>query len=293
MIGESSSRMLQNYIDRELVGLSPLPDQLLHLCDMAKRNEATSSEIIRLTAGLPKASTKLLRFVNSSFVGLPREITSISHAMEVIGLHKVCTLYTAFVIQQELASPSERAAALQREVWLRSFAAASISCRLAKSRMLPPAASEAAFVGGLLANIGQIFLLNRFSASYMEVLRRASTVDEHLVDVENSLLGSDHAALGGELAERWGLVNPLPILISKHEDCMNAWESDSLMCVHVSDRVIDQLAGNDVLPQTSSLSEEAIQWLGMTEAELHAWKESVTERLAMAQFSLSEASLAA
>jgi HD-like signal output (HDOD) protein len=63
---------------------------------------------------------------------------------------------------------------------------------------------EACFTGGLLHDLGKLILSISLGDEYGEVLRRASDARCGLREMEQRLLQTDHAEVGGWLMQQWG-----------------------------------------------------------------------------------------
>ena len=110
-----------------------------------------------------------------------------------------------------------------------------------------PAASEDAFVAGLLHDLGKVVadqLLCR-KGEYKEVLEIMNRANSDILEVETSVMGVDHATLGRFLMEKWNLPALLSRTVGSHHgiDEITDDEEAKKLCaiIHVADIVTNHL----------------------------------------------------
>ncbi len=142
---------------------------------------------------------------------------------------------------------------------------ATVARHLAHSRGLD---AEAAFVAGLLHDLGKIALSQSLQEQYREVLA-AVEQGADFVDAERAVLGCDHAEAGAEAARRWSLPEALVQAIEYHHCPDEAPERGLADVVHVADALCVMLGfgvGTDQLMHRCS--ERALERLGLNQEEL-------------------------
>ena len=76
--------------------LPSLPAIAMQVLDLTQRSEVDIPEIARVISKDAALSGKILRTVNSSFYGRSQSISTISHALVILGLQSVKTLVLGF-----------------------------------------------------------------------------------------------------------------------------------------------------------------------------------------------------
>src|SRR2546421_11031623 len=82
--------------------LPSLPAIAMQVLDLAQREEVDIAEIARVISKDPALSSKILRTVNSSFYGRAQSISTISHALVILGLQSVKSLVLGFSLVTNL-----------------------------------------------------------------------------------------------------------------------------------------------------------------------------------------------
>ncbi|MFW6060953.1 MAG: diguanylate cyclase, partial [Phycisphaeraceae bacterium] len=158
--------------------------------------------------------TKILKTVNSSFYGQAHAVSSVSHALVVLGLNSVKTLALGFSLVNNLKDADGDGFDHFR-FWKRSLYSATAAKSLANQMGLVQ--QEEAFLGGLLQDLGMLALEQVLPDEYAQVVAEAGDDHAHLCELEREHLGMEHPALGAALAEHWRLPPLLVAPIRHHE----------------------------------------------------------------------------
>lgn len=190
--------------------LPSLPAIAIQALEMARRENVDISEIAELISNDPALSTKILKTVNSSFYGLPKQISTISHALVILGLQAVKTLALGFTLLNNLKTQDGDGFDYML-FWKRSIYSA-VAARLLAKRV-NVVQQEEAFLCGLLADVGILVMHRVIGEEYDLLLKQAEGDQRVLTGLCREKFDLDHAQVGGFLAEHWQLppllVNPI------------------------------------------------------------------------------------
>ena len=121
---------------------------VLNLLAQIQNPDAELAEIASVIAQDPVLSVKLIRLVNSAAFSARREITSLQHAVSLLGLRQVKSWATLL----SLSSMSDKPHALSLHAMTRAK-----MCQLLAGHFASPAESDAYFTSGLLSNLDAFF----------------------------------------------------------------------------------------------------------------------------------------
>ncbi len=279
----SENFLLRRYVEKAMVDLPALPTVVMQVVQALDKETASTSEIEDLLTSDVAITTKLLKVVNSAYFGLPRQIVNVNQAIAILGMHQVKNLVLSIGVLNAMSSPSPRIVEVQKQFWQQSFAAASCAESIAKQKSLPKKDMEMIFVGGLLHDVGRLFLFTLFNLPYQEVLKESLLKGEPLSSVEQRILGTTHSELGGILAERWNFPEPLIDMIRGHDPLPIGDISDGVYCAHIAGFIANQLGQPEVIGTCNSIEGRAKDWLGYSEEQLTALKVSTAEQVALAK----------
>jgi putative nucleotidyltransferase with HDIG domain len=213
----SAADQLQQALERELADLPPLPLVATRLVEALGNTETAVSDLSRLIGMDQAIAAKVLRLVNSSYYGFPRQVTTISQAVVVLGFNTVRNLALAIAAFDKFGL-SRHAPLDATKFWEHAVAVAVGSQVLAKRKKLPVKAVEEAFLAGLLHDIGKLFLCQHFPNSYRAALEDAWASKTRISVCEQRHCGETHATVGKRIGERWNLPPGLVATIWRHHE---------------------------------------------------------------------------
>src|SRR5688572_8190702 len=197
---------------RQCPNLPSLPTIAMQVLDLAQKPEVDIAEIARIICKDPAMSSKILRTVNSSFYGRSQHVSTISHALVILGLQSVKTLVLGFSLVTNLAK--NKSQGFKHIIyWRRSIYAATAARTLAAKVGLVQ--QEEAFLTALLKDIGMLVLDQVLGEQYGEIHSKIKTHQE-LVAAERAELNMTHADVGAVLAAQWKLPPVLSTPIAFH-----------------------------------------------------------------------------
>jgi putative nucleotidyltransferase with HDIG domain len=272
---------------REEPKLVSPPEVYLRISEVLRDPKSTVEDAAESIRHDPSLAAKLLRLVNSSFYArtmratrgrFPAKVDSLSRAVMVVGGRQLATLalgVSVLPLFQDIPA---------QWVDMRVFWEHSVGCAVA-AQVLAGACGrvdpEAAFVAGLLHDIGRIVAFKQASRHMAAAMRRAAAERRPLFETERELLGFDHAALGGQLLQKWQFPANLEKMVRCHHDVSEALFPDEPAVIHLADCLASAMgfgaSGNRHVPP---LAPEAWEALGLAAADLERLVPHMEARLA-------------
>jgi putative nucleotidyltransferase with HDIG domain len=192
------------------VTLPTFPAVASRLIEEVARPDATSEEIGRILSRDPALTARTLKLANSDFYGFPRKVGSVDLAVLVLGTHTIRDLVLTSSVLQALGKTGSSLEGLLSHSMACGIAARALAER-AKYRL-----TGDAYAAGLLHDVGKVVLRQADPERFDQVLARCRAENVAAVEAEQELFGSDHAEVGGWLAERWGLPADIVEAIACH-----------------------------------------------------------------------------
>lgn len=276
IVASTDAAALRGIIDEQMKDLPTLPIVVAKILQTASSPTASARELQALIAVDGGLTAKILRLANSAFYGHSRTITTLSDAVVVLGFNSVRNLTLSASMLDSLAPRGAAQIFDWRAYWVHCNAVALCARLIARRKKLSPAACEEAFIAGLLHDIGKLFLGKYCPDLLAEVVLTAETYGVPMVEAEWRLMGTTHALLGQQIAERWNFPAPLASAIGAHHD-PDAWQGDKTLTyvVHAAN-VWTQWAGlGAVDPATPRLHNDVDEWIPLTSVE----REDLIEQL--------------
>ncbi|MDQ7007259.1 MAG: HDOD domain-containing protein [Acidobacteriota bacterium] len=193
--------------------LPPMPAAASKVLRLLNEKETTGEDLRKVIETDPGLTTSVLRLVNSALFNLPQRITTLSHAIMLLGFLRLRSLTLASVVAglKELIPPA--AAQARDAVWEHSVNVAVAARALSVKANL--AWSEEAFVAGLLHDTGSMILLVCEPDAYVAMLQSCEG-ELPEPEQERERLGLDHQQVGRLLLGNWNLAPQLVAAVGGH-----------------------------------------------------------------------------
>ncbi|MEX0776769.1 MAG: GGDEF domain-containing protein [Phycisphaeraceae bacterium] len=243
--------------------LPSLPTIALEVIELVQQKDVNIKQIANTISHDPALATKILRTVNSSFYGQTQTISTITHALVILGLNSVKTLALGFSLVSNLKDSGAGGDFDHVTFWKRSLLTAVAGRSLA--REFGVLQQEEAFLGGLLQDLGVLAMAQALGPKYTQIVAEAAEDHSALGALERDQLGADHAEVGAALAEAWKLPPVLAIPIRYHEspDAAPSEIQPIVRCVALGNRVADVF----ITENPAALEQyyhDAAEWFGVT-----------------------------
>lgn len=226
----SQHALTRDQIQARLKQLPSLPSAVSELLASFGNEDIDVDVISRQIARDQGLTARVLRVANSSFYGVQSKVGAINEAVVLLGFKAVRSIVLA--VGMTGAFRTDQCPGFDPKAYLRHAVGVALSARaLAGACGANP---DYAFTAGLLHDIGQLVLASNFSTQYAATLAQRRQDDCLLEVAEQKVLGIDHAAVGGMLAEAWRFPNYLAAAVLDHHQ-PPAGETASLAdIVHVA-----------------------------------------------------------
>jgi putative nucleotidyltransferase with HDIG domain len=274
---------VKSSIEKSVQDLPALPGVVARILKETESPDACAATIERMLSSEQALASKVLRVVNSAYYGLSGQVTSLSQAIVILGLQQIRNLVLSVSAFSAIKPRTPRQQETMRIFWLHSFGTAAATQTIAQKKRFAIQDAETAFVGGLLHDIGRLFLFSNFTQTYDQVLRYAEQKRMPVENAERRLLGLDHGEIGAQMGEHWKLPKTLVKLIGDHE-VPSADEVDPLLyAINVGDWITKNLYFDldrvDVVPPPDFV----MQWLSLTPEEIDALRDETNAKVEDAQ----------
>src|SRR4051812_39999863 len=157
---------------RNCANLPSLPSIAMQVLELAQKIDVDIAEIARVISKDPALSSKILRTVNSSFYARSQHVSTISHALVILGLQSVKTLVLGFSLVTNLTKNKSKGFK-HLAYWKRSIFAATAARSIAAK--IGVVQQEEAFLTALLMDIGMLVLDQVCGEQYGEICAAADT----------------------------------------------------------------------------------------------------------------------
>jgi HD-like signal output (HDOD) protein len=229
-------------LDR-LPKLSPMMTQLL--AQLSKRN-CEIPELVETVERDPVLTGQILRLANSAIFGRLRPVSSVRHAVAMIGTSALRKFALGSSISNLFSRTKMAKNFSVRRFNVHSVATATLLEHL--SEALPFESGQDAFLAGLLHDVGKLLIAVSLPRQYDDILALTAVNGCTLMEAERDVIGIDHAELSALAIFRWELSEGIQSAAADHHHPPEPSRKPPLsLGVHHADAYINHL-GMSVLP---------------------------------------------
>ena len=207
-----AERAVENLVQaqQDLVSLPVVYGKIMDVLESPNSSAFHIAEVVGKDSSL---SAKLLKLVNSPLYAFPSRIDSIPRAVALLGTRELSSLALGISVASAFAGiPS--ATLNMEQFWKHSISTAVYASLIAGHD--PVASRERCFTGGLLHDLGWLVMLGKVPDACAQAMFLSRSQGAPLYQIEQDLLGFDHAQVGGALCRQWRLPDNLAEMIRWH-----------------------------------------------------------------------------
>ena len=199
---------VKELVDR-ISRLPTLPANIERLNNMMDHEHVTMDAIGEEIARDQSLSAQVLKLINSSFYGFSGRISSVSHAVILLGVNAVrnviSTAWASTIIADSFPGLYEHSLACSR------------TCFIVSTNLTVADPTTMSSIG-LLHDIGKMVLAEYLADEFNAVKSQVETTDSRFCDAEKETIGVTHADIGDWLLKKWNLPESSRIPIGLHHD---------------------------------------------------------------------------
>lgn len=250
---------LAEKLSAALDSMPGFPHSVQRILALTRDMNCSPKELIHVIEKDPLVTVKVLKVVNSAHYGMPKQVTSISHAVVYLGLNTIKNI--ALGIAAIGVLPSVHMGGFDGQQYLlHSLATASIAKQLAYR--VNDADPMDCFIAGLLHDFGKVVFAKSMPAEFRRALEISLWNETSLHLALREVIGVDHAVVGAMLVEKWRFAPELVEAIRNQSGQSGEVPLDNGMvaCVFAANQISKKLrlgfGGNpfiEPLPTTMAL----------------------------------------
>jgi putative nucleotidyltransferase with HDIG domain len=251
------------------VGTLPsCPKAFQEISSCLRRPNASVADAARIIRSDVAMTANLMKLVNSAFFGSRREITSVDKAVAYLGLDTVAALALGHSLFQSGGS-SEPGGVNLEQLWRHSLQTATAARAIALVEKFPPARADAAFLAGMLHDVGRVVYATRITPKTGET----AGANEDSADEINLR----HAEVGAYLLGLWGFPSHIVAAVALHHTPSLRADAgfDLTVLLHIADRLAHAEAERSLGPLELGIEPGLLEGLGLLN-HLPQWSAALT-----------------
>jgi putative nucleotidyltransferase with HDIG domain len=232
----TETQVLKSKIE-EVKNIPTLPGVVSKITSMIHDPHVSTEKLGGIISKDQVLSAKVLKLVNSPFYGFPGRISSVSHALVLLGFNVI----KGMLISASVFDMMSRAMV---GLWEHSLGCATVAGII--GRKLNETDSEEVFIAGLLHDIGKVMIKVTLPEDFEAILQAAKEEGAYMREVEERIVGVNHAGIARWVAAKWNLPANIAEPMTCHHDPTRAKDyARRAAMVHLADLLIQAVGFGD------------------------------------------------
>lgn len=207
-------QQIRDLFTSDIQELPPVPAVAIKLLQLTADEDVKIAQLSRVIETDPTLAAKILRMVNSAAYQLPKHITSLPHAVTILGFSRIRQIALGLSLYQHLKRHLSSPDFDLFQYWQHCLTVATLAKSLAQTTGY--AEPDTAYVAGLLHDIGKLVLEAHGKISYSEIISSVGNSRAVLIKAERKLLGAGHDDVGCYICRKWGLPEQVTTVVKFH-----------------------------------------------------------------------------
>ncbi|USO00029.1 MAG: HDOD domain-containing protein [Phycisphaeraceae bacterium] len=277
----------------EISHIATLPEITMRIINLVEDTSSTAQDLQNVISNDPALCARILKVVNSSFYGLPGQVSSINRAIVMLGLNAVKNIAIAASLAKLFRGGDLTPQFSAKMLWSHSNAVAIASKMIANELNL--GLGDEAYLAGLIHDIGIMLEMQYDRNQLIDVVSRtgcdsSGVPANDMLEVELGVFGATHEDFGRGLCVQWKFPVSFAAVCGYHHNPAGAPEEHSKLVnlVAVADRVAANLGSHYRLDLISTeVPSEAMDAIGLTSHMLEQLMPKIEEALSVGEISLT------
>ena len=182
--------------------MPPLPETLTRLLKMLNSDSISAAQVAAVIEGDSVLSGSVMRCVNSAYYGMTRQVSSIRHAVALLGFQTVRNLALAFSMRRMMtgnAASRRLYSSYSRHALATALMTQNVAVRTGSDDL------ESAFAAGLFHDVGKLLIYTAAPEAVQTIIERWQAEGGAYEEAEQEVLETTHSELSAIVLEGWKL----------------------------------------------------------------------------------------
>ncbi len=194
-------------------GIPTLPVVSRKIMEITSDERASFKELVSVVEKDQALAVKILKVANSAFYGLLSKVTSLEHALVVLGTNQVksvvlgASVYEFF--RHDNKGPFDRT-----RFWEHAIICSQVAEFLGKRFKVGK--DDTLFLAGLIHDVGKVILDNYFHEEFLRIVDRVSSTGTTFSQAELQVLGTTHYQVAAKLLKQWQFPDMVVMQVLYH-----------------------------------------------------------------------------
>jgi len=256
-------------IKEKLRDLPSLPEVVTRVTEIVQDPKSSAAQLGKIIAHDSGLTSRVLRMVNSAYYGFPKQISSIQHAITILGFTTIKSLVLSSSIFRIFAPKSGTSNSLDyKKFWKHSLLTAIASRNIYQKLFFK--SDENIFSAAILHDIGKLMLDQYDHDNYARALSEAPNVllSDDVLKAEQKNCDVTHQYIGHFVSESWNLPETLSDVILYHHSPLESENQKNLTTVVYLGNILSHLILDYEVFSIKPFDEEILNHFGLNEDDM-------------------------
>lgn len=227
-----------------------LPKTATDIMDALDSEEVNIDRITELIEQDPALAVQVLKFANSPFCGTIHTVSSVKHAIVVMGLGEVKSLLMVFAVQKFFDSSTVDNDNRKR-FWTHSLVCSHIANYLTRYFQRP--ADDTVFISALIHDLGKIILDQYFHKEFLEIIDYITLENTSFKEAEKVVVGLTHYQIAAKLLKQWCFPQKVVMQVFYHHAPWHETEFAENAAIIYLANILTKMAGYPCLEEEEKI----------------------------------------
>jgi putative nucleotidyltransferase with HDIG domain len=185
---------------RKIEDLPTLPIISQKILKASEDKNISFKELSKIIERDQVLAVKIIKIANSAFYGFLSKVSSLEHALTLLGTNEVRSIVLGFSVYQ-FFSPIKADYFDRTQIWKHAILCSQITKLLEMHFRIPD--DDSLFLSGLIHDIGKVVIDQYFHEEFLQIIDYISSNHSSFSTAEKSVLGVTHYQIGAKLLSQW------------------------------------------------------------------------------------------
>jgi HD-like signal output (HDOD) protein len=185
---------------KKIEELPTLPIISHKIMDIIRNEDAPFKELVGIVEKDQALALKILKIANSSFYGFLSRISSLEHALVLLGANEVKSIVLGSSVYN-FFSNAKSDGFDRRRFWEHSILCSQIAKFLGTYFNLQN--DDSLFLSGLIHDMGKVVIDQYFHEEFLQIIEYISSKNTTFSNAEKEILGTTHYQIAAKLLKQW------------------------------------------------------------------------------------------
>ncbi len=251
-------------IKQKVKDIPSLPEVVTKVVRLVQDPNSSASNVGKVISHDPGLTAKVLKLVNSAYYGFPKQISSIQHAIMILGFATMRGLVLSSSVVKIFTPKSTGMASLDyKKFWKHSLLSA-IAAKVADGHT-DKQAEDDIFSAAIMHDIGKIILEQYDHENYVQALKQAPEPLNYkmVLNSEKSNCAVTHCEIGSIVAQGWNLPQSITDVILHHHTPLLSADYKNLTSMVYLGNILSHLALKETALDINLIDMSVLNYLGI------------------------------